>query len=475
MSRSWGTHSLGAQTSSAYRGTGREPQPYSQGAGPGRLPALPWSAPGDTPGAPTVDRSGGSSTAPPWNSSFESADASASRPGLGTFEFSAAGSYAPGYGVSFRPFTAYDAVEPFDTSLSLDKRRAWWDKFQYTASSGGWREQELCTRLYSQLSHNPGTKAWLSDRFYKEFCRSTESPVERYLRLKQEFRETSRTFLWRLNAAATKANVDFHSASGCRRHVNQFLKNLRDRELQLSLQGRVYFTTDELEDVLKQVEEMEQGMRRKPANDVQFGRHKPQGEGPGIATRGGRSLRGCSESEAPEPQVPDTEGLRWEDEVDSGYGYQYDEENDEAYDGLVDQEEVFRAEAPGLWNDRNGRSQSRNDPRGGGPPGAHRPSVPCPVCNKLGHTRERCWQLMKCDRCGGKHPTNQCRRRECEACCQLHPAGERAVIKAFKPRGDRRSLVHHRIQFSGYVMCKPMRNTEVQDVAEAYEELGRVQ
>ncbi|OWY94636.1 hypothetical protein PHMEG_00035582 [Phytophthora megakarya] len=59
------------------------------------------------------------------------------------------------------PFIAYDAVEPFDTSLSLDKRRAWWDKFQYTASSGGWWEQELCTRLYSRLSHNSGTKAWV--------------------------------------------------------------------------------------------------------------------------------------------------------------------------------------------------------------------------------------------------------------------------------------------------------------------------
>ncbi|OWY94947.1 hypothetical protein PHMEG_00035185 [Phytophthora megakarya] len=216
-----------------------------------------------------MDRSGVPSTAPTWNSSFESADASAARPGdpqpwgpegTRTFGVPAAGGYAPGYGVSFRPFIAYDAVEPFDTSLSLDKRRA------------------------CRLSHNPGTKAWVQQ-------------------LGLESRETPRTFLWRLNAAATKANVDFHSASGCHRHVNQFLKNLRDRELQLSLQGRVYFTTDELEDVLKQVEEMEQGMCRK-----------------------------------------------------------------------------------------------------------------------------------------GKHPTNQCRRRECEACCQLHPAGECAVIKAFKDAAQRGQL-----------------------------------
>ncbi|OWY99202.1 Eukaryotic/viral aspartic protease [Phytophthora megakarya] len=176
---------------------------------------------------------------------------------------------------------------------------------------------------------------------------------------------------------------------------------------------------------------MERGMRRKAANDVQFGRHKPQGMGPGIATRGG----GGAYAAVANPEVP-----RWEDEDGSGYGYQYDEENDEAYDGLVDQEEVFRAEAPGSWNEPNGRSQSRHDPRGGGTPGAPKPSVPCPVCNKLGHTRERCWQLTKCDRCGGKHPTNQCRRRECEACCQLHPAGECPVIKAFKEAAQRGQL-----------------------------------
>ncbi|KAG7387674.1 hypothetical protein PHYPSEUDO_013801 [Phytophthora pseudosyringae] len=164
----------------------------------------------------------------------------------------------PGYGMSFRPFIAYDTVQPFDPTLSLEKRRPWWDKFQYTARMGGWCEQERCTRLYSQLSHIEGTKAWiqqLSD---------------------SEARETPRTFLWRLNAAAVKANVDYGTASGCRRHLNQFLKNLRDRELQLSLQGRLYLSTDEMEDTLRQVEEMQRDMRRKPANDIQFGRYKPR-------------------------------------------------------------------------------------------------------------------------------------------------------------------------------------------------------
>ncbi|OWZ13348.1 hypothetical protein PHMEG_00013341 [Phytophthora megakarya] len=174
-------------------------------------------------------------------------------------------------------------------------------------------------------------------------------------------------------------------------------------------------------------------MRQKPANDVQFGRHKPQGTGPGAAARGGSGAYAAMAAlEIPESQAPDPGDLRWENEDDSGYGHQYDEENDEAYDGMVDQEEVFRAEVPGPWNDRNGRPQGRPDCRGWRHSGAPRPSVPCPVCNKLGHTRERSWQLMKTDRCGGKHPISQCRRREFEVCCQLHPAGEYAIIKAFK-------------------------------------------
>ncbi|OWY98903.1 hypothetical protein PHMEG_00030206 [Phytophthora megakarya] len=83
--------------------------------------------------------------------------------------------------------------------------------------------------------------------------------------------------------------------------------------------------------------------------------------------------------EIPESEIPDPGELRWEDEDDSGYGYQYDEENDEAYDGLVDQEEVFRAEVPGSWNDRNGRPQGLPDTRGLGHSGAPRRSVSCPV------------------------------------------------------------------------------------------------
>ncbi|OWZ13741.1 hypothetical protein PHMEG_00012879 [Phytophthora megakarya] len=153
----------------------------------------------------------------------------------------------------------------------------------------------------------------LSDRFYKEFRRSTESPVGRYL-----------------------ANVDYHSSSGCRLHVIQFLKNLWGQEFQLSLQGRVYFTKDELEDILKQVEEMEQGIRRKPANYVQFGRCKPQGTCPGAPARGASgSYAAMATSEVLDAQTTDPEDLRWEGEGGPDYGYQYDEENDEAYGDFV--------------------------------------------------------------------------------------------------------------------------------------------
>ncbi|OWZ22891.1 hypothetical protein PHMEG_0002345 [Phytophthora megakarya] len=212
-SRPLGSYSASTYTGSqAYASSGREPHPHGPGPVPGPFPALPWSAPDDPSGASTAGGSRLSSITPTWDSSFGSTDRPSSRPadsdpGALAFGAPAARGYAPGYSVSFRPFIAYNAVE-----------------------SGGWREQELCTRLYSRLSYNPGTKAWVQQL-------PETSPVERYLRLKQESQETPRTFLWRHNAAATKTNVDYHSASGCRRHVNQFLKNLRDRELRLSLRG----------------------------------------------------------------------------------------------------------------------------------------------------------------------------------------------------------------------------------------------
>ncbi|OWZ22842.1 hypothetical protein PHMEG_0002396 [Phytophthora megakarya] len=88
----------------------------------------------------------------------------------------------------------------------------------------------------------------------------------------QESRKSLRTFLWRLKAAATKANVDYHFASWCCQHVNQFLKSLGAGRYQLK-------------DILKQGEEIEQGMHRMPANEVQFRHHKLQRRGPGAPTR----------------------------------------------------------------------------------------------------------------------------------------------------------------------------------------------
>ncbi|KAG7380094.1 hypothetical protein PHYPSEUDO_007800 [Phytophthora pseudosyringae] len=241
-----------------------------------------------------------------------------------------------------------------------------------------------------------------------EFCRSTESPVERYLRLKQEARETPRTFLWRLNTAAVKANADYRKTSGCCRHLNQFLKNLRDRELQLSLQSQLYLSTDEMEDTLRQVEEMERGRRRKPTIDLQFATSR-------------------------ESREPSSEELQWEDDDDEAYGYQYNEEDNDYDVQSPRQEGVFRADDP---RERS-RAPEGFTRRGLGPaPG----SPPCAECGRLGHPIEKCWRLMTCDRCGGKHPTNVCRRRECEACGQLHPAGECAILEALKKAAQRGQL-----------------------------------
>ncbi|EGZ10385.1 hypothetical protein PHYSODRAFT_337208 [Phytophthora sojae] len=368
----------------------------------------PWSS-SNQASFPAVTNHGDTTT---WNSSFASIDAQPTSQGE-TFSWGPGGpatsgfsgafpgpNQVPGYGMmSFRPFIAYDAVDPFDPSLPLDKRRL-------------------------RLSHNEGTKVWVQ-----------QLPAT----LRHSWTALSdKTFLWRLNAAAVKANVDYQSPSGCRRHLNQFLKHLRDRELQVSLQGRLYSTVDGLEETLRQVEEMERGLRRRPANDVQFGRHKPSAVSSGVAARGTSGAKAPAAYLSVAPQTDDTaptRPLQWDDDVDSDYGYQYDDEDDDDEVHSLKQEDVYRAESPWGTNPRGDRPRDRSrgpDPRSRGTSGASSLQSPCAECGRPGHVRDDCWRLMKCDRCAGKHPTNLCRRRKCEACGQLHPAGQWEVLATLK-------------------------------------------
>ncbi|GMF31554.1 unnamed protein product [Phytophthora fragariaefolia] len=93
---------------------------------------------------------------------------------------------------------------------------------------------------------------------------------------------------------------------------------------------------------------MDRGMRRKPANDIQFGRYNPLRTNPGPQ---GRPTPGVKARMAYRADVPwESRGsasgdLQWDDDSEEDeYGYQYDD-NEYDYEFLP-QEEVFRAEGP---------------------------------------------------------------------------------------------------------------------------------
>ncbi|EGZ23965.1 hypothetical protein PHYSODRAFT_325126 [Phytophthora sojae] len=348
-----------------------------------------------------------------WNSSFSSIDAQPTSQGE-TFSWGPGGPATSGFGgaypgptqvpehgmMTFRPFIrrsrSLRSLAPAGQTSSVVGQVPVHGSYGEMARTGA------RTRLYSRLSQNEGTKAWvqqlpatirhswtaLSDKFANEFCRSTESPVERYLRMKQDSRETPRTFLWRLNAAAVKANVDYQSPSGRRRHLNQFLKNLRDRELQL-------------EETLRQVEAMERGLRRRPANDVQF--VAPQSD-----------------------DTTPTRPLQWDDDVNSDSSYQYDDEDDNDEVNSLKQEDT---NVPG--------------------------TVPGALTLGLEVPRER--------RHSSRHAPNVDVRdmSVTTACGQLHPAGQcevLATIKRLTQRGKLQGVPDDVLQCLRQDVAPPLNN-----------------
>ncbi|KAG7375725.1 hypothetical protein PHYPSEUDO_015455 [Phytophthora pseudosyringae] len=103
---------------------------------------------------------------------------------------------------------------------------------------------------------------------------------------------------------------------------------------------------------------MERGMRRKPANDIQFCRYKPPGVNPEPVTRGNPGAKAPAAYVAAtsrESRELSSDELQWEAEGDEAYGYQYDEEDNDYDVQSPRQEDAFRAEGPrgfAPWDDR---------------------------------------------------------------------------------------------------------------------------
>ncbi|EGZ08369.1 hypothetical protein PHYSODRAFT_340161 [Phytophthora sojae] len=172
-----------------------------------------------------------------------------------------------GQSYTFRPYIQYGAVEMFDPHAKFEDRMNWWERFIYAAALGVWPEKMKLRQLLGRLPAplrawfrqlpEKDQKDWsrLSKLFRKEYCRTEASPNDRYYELGPENGESARSFLYRLNAAAKKADVEYEDSPSDRElHIRRFIKKLADRRLKITLQGQTFKSMKELEKTLKRIE-----------------------------------------------------------------------------------------------------------------------------------------------------------------------------------------------------------------------------
>ncbi|GLE06683.1 hypothetical protein PINS_up016077 [Pythium insidiosum] len=101
--------------------------------------------------------------------------------------------------------------------------------------------------------------------FVSRYCTDHTPARLRYYKLTQKQDESIVNYLYRLNAAAQLAGVDYRSsAQDLQEHVQQFFDSALDKALPIPFKIRQYESVDELKEVLVQYEAS------------QFGQHERQ-------------------------------------------------------------------------------------------------------------------------------------------------------------------------------------------------------
>ncbi|KAG6586970.1 uncharacterized protein IUM83_03067 [Phytophthora cinnamomi] len=91
----------------------------------------------------------------------------------------------------------------------------------------------------------------------REYCKSKVSETEHYYPMAQRKDEKALTFLYRLNIAAERADVDFREFS--KQHVRQFIRRIKGYQLKSTLEGHRFKKVADLEYILKCREELHAG------------------------------------------------------------------------------------------------------------------------------------------------------------------------------------------------------------------------
>ncbi|ETM30665.1 hypothetical protein L914_21660, partial [Phytophthora nicotianae] len=173
--------------------------------------------------------------------------------------------------------------------------------------AGGWSDEMKVYEL--KLKMPPAVRNWRGqlapkDRrdwkrlfrlFRREYVKSRMSERERYYTMSQYRDETALAFLYRLNLAAERADLNFRKSNvDQERHIKRFIKKLSDDQLKRTLESQRFRRVYDLEFVLKQQEEVRhkdgppaRQSRDFRADNVVRDRYKPRRQDRAYVSQGG--------------------------------------------------------------------------------------------------------------------------------------------------------------------------------------------
>ena len=307
------------------------------------------------------------------------------------------------------------APEKFDGSENHDESREWLNHFEMFARSSGWSRSDRCdfVKMYLiKAARNWRTQLSKADRrdwksfkhlFIEEFCTPRDTAIDQYLDRRQRRHETAKQFWWGLNALASKARVPTQRPKEVARHVNRFLKGLRDQDVRRSLWGHEFRHVKDVTSLLNRLEEqLEEDELVEPAPRKSRAKEKAY------------LSRLIDRSPSP-PLRPSTKTKRV---------YLCDSSDDETDDDVLRAADVYRVQGQGPQQNHHRSPSGPSDRRPGSSSQEPRREVPvCDSCGRQGHYAKDCWSQLVCTECGAKgHPGDLCYRR-CDACGKVHDRG----------------------------------------------------
>ncbi|OWY92097.1 hypothetical protein PHMEG_00039040 [Phytophthora megakarya] len=251
--------------------------------------------------------------------------------------------------------------------------------------------------------------------------------------MKQRKAETPLDFLYRLNAAADRADIRYKKSERRReQHVKRFTHRLADSQLKSILKSQRFKSMDDLEYVLKQQEDDwdddRQGSsstkRDFRADNLHQGRLRTKYPGRAYVTQSG------DESDSDERHVvfedetleipPTQENVEPREVLPENQGL-----------GMTMEEltqHVLKVMENSGWNKPGHMAHQGKAHQSNGHPGSPSPrydnpdrDMRCHNCDGIGHRAENCWADLVCENCHRTgHPTQLCKTLPCKKCGKFH-------------------------------------------------------